>query len=72
MAFTVDRRPARARKWGVRMRAPPLLWRGGARECVSASLAARVGTPQETFAGAPLEASQLARAGAPLVRARAP
>ena len=72
MAFTVARRPARASKWGVRLSAPPLLWRGWARERVGASLAARVGTPQGTFAGAPLGASQLARAGASLVRARAP
>ena len=72
MAFTVERRPARARKRGVGMRAPPLLWRGWARERVGASLAVRVRTLQGTFAGAPLGASQLARAGASLVRARAP
>ena len=72
MAFNVERRPARARKRGVRMRAPPLLWRGWARECVGALLAARVGTPQGTFAGAQLGASQLARAGESLVRANAP
>ena len=54
------------------MRAPPLLWRGGARECVGALLAARVGPPQGTVAGAQLGASQRACAGASLVRARAP
>ena len=54
------------------MRAPPLLWRGWARERVGASLAACEGTPPGTIAGAQLEASQLARAGASLVHARAP
>ena len=72
MAFTVARRPARASKWGVRLRAPPLLWRGGARDPVEASLAARVGAPQGTVACAPLGALLLGRAGASLVRARAP
>ena len=72
MVFTVALRPARASEWGVRMRAPPLLWRGGARERVWASLAARVGTPQGTFAGAQQGVSQLAQASASLVRARAP
>ena len=71
MAFTVAHRPTQASKWGVRLRALPLLWRGGARERVGASLAARVGPPQGTFVGAPLGASQLARAGASLVCARA-
>ena len=51
------------------MRAPPLLCLGWARERAGVSLAARVGTPQGTFAGAQLGASQLARAGASLVRA---
>ena len=67
MAFAVARLPARASKWGVRLRAPPLLWRGWARERVGASLLARVETPQGTIAGAQLGASQLARSGLLLV-----
>ena len=64
MAFNVARRHAQGSKRGVRLRAPPLLWRGWARECVGALLAAHVGPPPGTFAGAQLKASQLARANA--------